>query len=340
MQINDFAFTPSGTFVTQFSTLRYQQNIGDKFEPRENGISANLFNSIAYNSTNSRLVTGTNGGLYYTADLGLNWQLSNKSEYIDQVKYSETQDQFYAAGFNDLFRSDGLGQNFETVTSNVLSIDFAIKDELQDFKIGVGSFNEFYEIDINGNSTQLGLSGLPSGGGFIQKVSYDPVLDTWVGAYQDKIYYYDYTQGIWIEEAELENIITDILMGFFSGGSMVNDNGTILLSTLGGGLYTDAPLTDVDNSESQIIKRFTLKQNYPNPFNPNTKISYSIPEASFVSLKIYDLLGEEISTLINEEKAAGSYKINFDAEQLTSGIYFYKIEAGNYIEAKKMILMK
>jgi hypothetical protein len=162
-----------------------------------------------------------------------------------------------------------------------------------------------------------------------------------VGTYQDKLYYYNSDQGTWDEETEIDNIITDFILGLIGGkNSKVNDNGTILLSTLGGGLYTDAPLTDVDDGASQLVKHFYLRQNYPNPFNPTTKISYSIPEASVVSLKIYDLLGKEISTLINEVKSAGNYEVNFDAEQLTSGIYFYKIEAGNYIEAKKMILMK
>ncbi len=99
-----------------------------------------------------------------------------------------------------------------------------------------------------------------------------------------------------------------------------------------------------DNSEF----KFELNQNYPNPFNPVTAINYSIKEGGLVSLKIYNVLGKEIKTLVNEEKPAGTYEINFDASQLPSGIYFYKLQAGipsagsgqGFVETKKMILLK
>lgn len=87
-------------------------------------------------------------------------------------------------------------------------------------------------------------------------------------------------------------------------------------------------------------KDFSLLQNYPNPFNPSTVIKYSIPLASFVTLKIYDAIGNEISTLVNQIKGAGSYEVNFNAEQLSSGIYYYKLQAGSFIETRKMILLK
>jgi hypothetical protein len=83
-----------------------------------------------------------------------------------------------------------------------------------------------------------------------------------------------------------------------------------------------------------------LHQNYPNPFNPTTKISYEVPELSFVSLKVFDVLGNEVAALVENEKPLGSYEVEFDAAELTSGIYLYKLIAGNYIETKKMILLK
>ena len=87
-------------------------------------------------------------------------------------------------------------------------------------------------------------------------------------------------------------------------------------------------------------------QNYPNPFNPSTIIKYSIPKATFVTLKIFNILGKEVATLVNEEKPAGNYQIEFNEKQnvnnekLSSGIYFYKMYAGDYIQAKKMIYLK
>jgi hypothetical protein len=86
--------------------------------------------------------------------------------------------------------------------------------------------------------------------------------------------------------------------------------------------------------------KYKLDQNYPNPFNPTTRIRFSIHELSFVKLKVYDIVGNEIETLVNQEKPAGSYEVQFSAVDLPSGIYFYQLIAGNFVETKKMILLK
>jgi hypothetical protein len=85
---------------------------------------------------------------------------------------------------------------------------------------------------------------------------------------------------------------------------------------------------------------FALKQNYPNPFNPVTIIDYSIPQACFVTIKVYDLLGKEIAVLVNTEKSAGNYKVEFNGSNLKSGIYFYNMKAGSFTGTKKLMLMK
>ena len=93
-------------------------------------------------------------------------------------------------------------------------------------------------------------------------------------------------------------------------------------------------------SEQFPPKGFSLLQNYPNPFNPSTTISFEIPEGSFVTIKVYDILGNEIATLVNEEKPLGSYEAEFNANNLPSGIYFYTLSTGNFLSTKKMILLK
>jgi len=85
---------------------------------------------------------------------------------------------------------------------------------------------------------------------------------------------------------------------------------------------------------------FVLEQNYPNPFNPSTSINYAVSNRQFVSLKVYDVLGNEVAILVNEEKPAGSYEVEFYGTGLTSGIYFYQLKDDSYIETKKMVLMK
>jgi len=100
------------------------------------------------------------------------------------------------------------------------------------------------------------------------------------------------------------------------------------------------PVTGVFPACSNIISNFNLSQNYPNPFNPTTTIKYSIPKLNFVTIKIYNVLGIEVATLVNEEQTVGTYELNWNAANLPSGVYFYQLRAGNYVETKKMILLR
>ena len=106
--------------------------------------------------------------------------------------------------------------------------------------------------------------------------------------------------------------------------------------------WTDSAKLNVTDIKEKSVEIFTyrLDQNYPNPFNPSTTLSFVIGHSSFVSLKVYDVLGREIETIVNEEKPAGIYRVDFDGSKLTSGIYFYRIEAGDFIQTRKMILLK
>src|SRR5690606_16931095 len=88
------------------------------------------------------------------------------------------------------------------------------------------------------------------------------------------------------------------------------------------------------------VADYSLAQNYPNPFNPTTKINYAIKEKGNVELKVFDLLGSEIATLINEEQNPGNYEVFFDASKLSSGVYLYTIKSGNFMQTRKMLLMK
>jgi len=105
-------------------------------------------------------------------------------------------------------------------------------------------------------------------------------------------------------------------------------------------------VTDVENPNKIIPANYNLEQNYPNPFNPSTKIKYSVSNSnenqnlSLVKLSIYDVLGKEVKTLVNERKQAGTYQVTFNADDLPSGIYFYKLQSGNFTQVKKMTLLK
>jgi hypothetical protein len=100
----------------------------------------------------------------------------------------------------------------------------------------------------------------------------------------------------------------------------------------------------ISSVEEEIIDLlptgYSLSQNYPNPFNPSTKIKYSIPQTSNVVIKVFDVLGNEVATLMDEEKYIGTYELTWNAENLPSGVYFYQLKAGDFISTKKMILIK
>jgi len=105
-------------------------------------------------------------------------------------------------------------------------------------------------------------------------------------------------------------------------------------------LYDSMTFTVSSNDDEIIVNNFTLEQNYPNPFNPSTTINYSLGERSNVSLKIYDVLGNEVASLVNTTQEAGKYDIKFDASGLSSGLYIYKLNAGNFTSSRKMMLLK
>ena len=123
----------------------------------------------------------------------------------------------------------------------------------------------------------------------------------------------------------------DTLNGWVSG-----EGGTIIHTSDGGGIVS------VENEDNTHIKsaNYILSQNYPNPFNSSTTIRWQLPETGFVTIKIYDVLGREVKTLLNEDLSAGKHKIVLDVTQLSSGIYFYQLKASDFIQTKKMVLVK
>jgi len=116
-------------------------------------------------------------------------------------------------------------------------------------------------------------------------------------------------------------------------GIIAGEDGTILTTTTGG-------LTFVNSNSEFIPEGYYLSQNYPNPFNPVTNLEFGISDLGFISLKVYEIIGKEVQTLVNKNLSAGNYKFEFDGSDLPSGIYFYKLEAGDYVVTRRMLLLK
>ena len=137
----------------------------------------------------------------------------------------------------------------------------------------------------------------------------------------------------WNEYLDMDRPIYGIDFTDNNTGYIVGAGGMIMKTTNGG-------IIGIENISSEIPSGFLLKQNYPNPFNPSTVIRYSLAENGFTTLKVYDLLGKTIAVLVNENQRTGSYSVDFNGLDLPSGIYFYKLSVNDFIETKKMVLLK
>ncbi|MEJ2105042.1 MAG: DUF4397 domain-containing protein [Ignavibacteriaceae bacterium] len=161
--------------------------------------------------------------------------------------------------------------------------------------------------------------------------------------------------GVW--SADLRglggNSATVFASGFLEPSANQNGEAFGLFAALANGTVVELPqlygseaqnalnkVMNENNEEISVVNDFSLEQNYPNPFNPSTSIKFSVPSSEFVTLKVYDILGKEVATLVNEQKAPGNYEVRFDAGNLASGVYIYSLKAGNFTQTRKLMLMK
>ncbi len=153
-------------------------------------------------------------------------------------------------------------------------------------------------------------------------------------------------------ESEIQSTMNQTLNGNETGliGYWKFDEGTGTITydatsshndgTISGATWVISGVLPVEHTIDNIPEEFSLEQNYPNPFNPTTTIEYSIPQPGVVTIKIYDILGREVTTLVNEEKQKGNHVVKFNTGNLSSGIYFYRIQTDSFTQTKKMILLK
>ncbi len=189
-----------------------------------------------------------------------------------------------------------------------------------------------------------------------------PIYVAWWDYFNDATYMIGKTKQVSITNLQSNTIVVTEAVPGFSSGTQVTDyktafrtdtlavtGGTVTLTVGENPVFVESSvITSVEDKRENIPEEFVLYQNYPNPFNPETSISYTIPNVEtrrgeslqHVTLKVYDLIGKEIATLVDGNKQPGNYTIKFNAEHLPSGIYFYRLQAGDFSETKKMILTK
>jgi photosystem II stability/assembly factor-like uncharacterized protein len=283
-------------------------------------------------SLNNFLFAATWGnGVFRSSDGGDNWtQINNGLNYQTFWDIFAYEDTLLAAGPSaGVYRSTDNGNSWTQSISGLTDIIAYRICSLNNYIfVGTGYSGVFRSSDFGKSWAQVGMNSQT----IYAFLSYDTFL--FAGTSNSGVFVSSDAGNTW-EEFNNGNITGQVV-------ELVSDSTYIYAATLGGGVYRyDVNnISSVHSSDLEAPALFELKQNYPNPFNPSTVINYQLPVSGDVTLKVYDVLGNEIATLVNEEKPAGSYEVEFNASELSSGIYFYKLQAGDFVETKKMILLK
>ena len=248
---------------------------------------------------------------------------------------------YEADGSGKIYRSNDDGINWSLISQDiythmVYTLAFSSNSNGEmNFFAGTWSDGVFLSTNLGENWTQIN-------DGFSYS-NYDLAINTFF-VFDTTVFVGTCYQGVYIwnnDERSWNNISEGLASLKIS--SLAVSGSYLLAGTYDGGVWRrplSEMITSLENTSMALPNQFALNQNYPNPFNPSTVISYQLPVNSDVTLKIYDVLGKEVTTLVNEDKPAGSYQIDFNAGGLSSGIYFYRLQAGDFVQTRKMILLK
>ncbi len=311
--------------------------------------------TIFFNDSLNGWIGGEPFDLSFTNDGGANWIPANIdtglfSRFpINEIKFSTSQYGFAAGGAIDVagvvWRTNNYGELWKAYgiapdkfddflfldSINALALS---ADRERSYPIGVLNFDIKENIFSYDSLSKYGR---------VTSISQRTPKEIWGTLGCDNNFIVSYDGAASWDFSPTDDSLCYFAIGFADSlhGIVAAESGYILK------YIPDTPVS-VENLAEQPPDKFFLEQNYPNPFNPSTKIEYSLNDRQFVSLKIFDLLGREVITLVNEEKPAGKYEVEFNSAHYTasgfsampSGIYFYQLKTNNYIETKKMLLLK
>ena len=322
-------FTQTFFFIlltTQICFGQWEQTNGPYSSPYDPSVQCFSING-------TYLFAGTDvGGVFHSTNNGFNWIAGNSGLTSTDVYALAVigTNLFAGTGLGGVFRSTNNGTNWTAAgLTNLLIWTFAVSDT----NLFAGAYSGVFLSTNNGTSWTEVNSGLTNS--FVNTlVVYSTNL--FAGTYGG-VFLSSNNGTSWTDVSSgLTN--TDVI-------ALVVYGANLFAGTVGNEVSVwrrplSEMITSVEGPSKYLPTRFALSQNHPNPFNPSTKIKYSVPQTSQVQIKVYDVLGNEIETLINEEKPAGTYEVTWYAEYLRSGVYFYQLRSDSFVETKKMILMK
>ncbi len=325
---NLFAATDSGAFLTT--------NNGNDWTGINDGLTSTIVTSFALIDTNL-FATTFGGGVFLSTNNGLSWAAVNNdlpSLFISSLAVIGTNLFAGNSGFQGgIYLTSNYGASWTHIsigqTGDPVSSIYSNGSNLFAVTVNSGVFLS----TNNGESWNLVNGGLPNA---IEVHFASSGQNIFAGAYSSGVYLSTDNGNNWIEANEgfgssrtirtLAILGEDLFAGFYDGSVRRRS-----LSEM---------ITSVEENNNEIPIALSLAQNYPNPFNPSTTIYYTIPKQSNVTLKVFDALGSEVAILNNKEHPQGNYEVEFDGSDLTSGVYFFRLQAGEFIETKKMILIK
>ncbi len=305
------------------SGLIKSQNYGAAWDTLNIDVYPYFISAFDVTDDNKTICAGTSTGeVYVSNDGGKNFDKIRNSNYIfvDAVKILN--DKTFLIYNDSLYYTNDAGKTFVTIKNNSI---YGITDIIRD-NAGytyISSFGGLFRSLDGINWTKLNI---PKPGSYYLRLD---KFDNLYSVTPDGVVQVSSDQGMdWVN-------LSDNVFNSFGWSLSLDDDGYFYLGTQAMGLYR----TSIELKKKNISS-FSLSNNFPNPFNASTTIQYDVPLPSFITLKIYDIMGREIQTLISKYMASGSYYISWNAAKFASGVYFYQLRAGDFIETKKLILLK
>ncbi|CAN5636490.1 hypothetical protein BH10BAC5_BH10BAC5_01140 [soil metagenome] len=307
---------------------------GNSWILSSSGLNASNNYINCFETSGDTLYAGTRGSICKSTNYGLSWFLP--SGFYRSTNCLLKRNSFLIAGtINGIYISTNNGSTWNISNNGLNNSEITSIAAIND-KIYAGSYSSGVFLSTNEGSSWAQTNGLPN------EHIYSLICDNnFILAGSSSGIYVSSNQGQhWAGKNEgfhfqNNNLNTSII-------SMVKTNNYLFAGTVENSLWKRFynEVTDVSTIPVQVINNYSLLQNYPNPFNPSTNIKFSLPKNSFVNLQVFDVTGKQVEELVNENLQSGSYSYNFDGTGLTSGVYFYKLSAGNFSEVKKMVLLK
>ena len=328
---NDYGIYASGPQYGK-SVIRSTDN-GDTWQIVSSGI--NDFAAQDIMSLGNYLFAATIDSpyVYRSGNNGDSWEGKGNGIQTNSniIKFAKNNSYIFAAAKQEIFRSSDMGDQWQLLPKPNVDAGFVINSiAARDTNIFISSNSGIYRSTDSGDSWEL-LS---------LSATYQPIslyfinYTIFAGFFNDGLFYSTDNGNNWVKYN------TAGLPNWVSINSIVQTDNFLAVGTIFYGIFTSMNTVGIQNERATIPTKFELFQNFPNPFNPSTDISYSIPRRSNVSLKVFDILGSEVAELVNKEMEAGSYQVSFNASSLSSGVYFYRLQAGDYVKIKKMVILK